>query len=89
MRYFARNGGRLLSDGEFRFYQALRTAVGDRLTVLMKVRVGALCANVSETPTHSRFSVEGVGRIEDDETDEDRTRGSPDVGLPGAERGLA
>lgn len=40
VRYFARNGGRLLSDGEFRFYQALLVAVGDSMTVLMKVRVG-------------------------------------------------
>ena len=40
VRYFARNGGRLLTDGEFRFYQALREAVGEDLSVLMKVRVG-------------------------------------------------
>jgi hypothetical protein len=49
----------------------------------------ALCANVSETPVRVVFSVEGVGRIEDGQANQDRSRGSPVDGLPRAEQGFA
>ena len=47
---------------------------------------GPLCANVSETRVRVVFSVEGAGRIADDQAvEEPCRRGSPGVGIHGAE----